>query len=589
MALMGTLFDDFNDNSMSAVKWRVGNYNGAATAGVSVSEIRNRLEIAPNEVGGDYSGYLSVDAYDMTGSHMFVRATHVLKDAAGPEQEMSFHASWDNVVGIMFADGDLMMFKTVAGTRTFVATLVYNPIDHAWWRVRESGGTTYWDTAPATASNPPTEAQWVNRHFEANPITLTSVWAWIGGGTWGATVSPGIAVFDGFNCATALSPTAVTEEFWGMHLQASIDEPWPLVPFKTQRMWDSWPEISWKDINTADGVYDWTNMDAHVAQSVANGVDLIYTFGYAPTWATGATIQDCPTDAAWTNFVTAMVNRYGDRIKYWEIWNEPNEAIFWVGTTAQMVHLAELAAPIIRGTAGCFVLSPAPQGSSAYTWIDGFLAAGGGPHFDILSFHSYTFEAPETLIEDVANMRHVMGVHNLHSVRLWDTEGSWGDDTWPFGTSDDLKKAYLGRFKALSISLELDRSVWYAYESFDWGKLADRTTDALYPAGEAYLELYDWLATCNAYPHTVDGTVYKMRISRDGGYEGILVWDTAGTSSLTVPAGMSSYRTMEGVSTASLAGSSVNIGTKPILLESTVIEDVVSSPFSVIWGRRGRR
>jgi beta-glucosidase/6-phospho-beta-glucosidase/beta-galactosidase len=32
---------------------------------------------------------------------------------------------------------------------------------------------------------------------------------------------------------------------------------------------------------------------------------------------------------AWLNFVGAAIERYKDRIIYWEIWNEPNHRKFW--------------------------------------------------------------------------------------------------------------------------------------------------------------------------------------------------------------------------------------------------------------------
>ena len=46
----------------------------------------------------------------------------------------------------------------------------YDPVQHMWWRIRESGGTVYWDTAPDAAGDPdpapacgPTTAAWRTR------------------------------------------------------------------------------------------------------------------------------------------------------------------------------------------------------------------------------------------------------------------------------------------------------------------------------------------------------------------------------------------------------------------------------------------
>jgi beta-glucanase (GH16 family) len=366
-----------------------------------------------------------------------------------------------------------------------------------------------------------------------------------------------------------LEYSLVTPEFWGMHLSAPRHEPYPpaTIGFKTLRLWDIWPAISWTDINTSAGVYDWTEMDAHMTNLAGRGLDFVYTFGYVPLWVTGSATA-MPTEQAWTDFVTAIVTRFSATIKYWEIWNEPNEVNFWTGTAAQMARLAELAAPIIRN-AGCKVLSPAPQGSNSYLWFDEFLLAGGGAHYDITAFHSYTFEAPETLIEDMNNLRTTLISHSQQSKPIWDTEGSWGDDTWPFGLSDDLKKAYLARFKLLSFSLDIERSIWYAYDNFDWGKLADRTTDTLYPAGEAYAVFYTWINDRNLSDYYVSGTVFYTNVTATG-FNGRIIWDTSGNSSYVIPTGQgfNRTRTLEGVATEVSEGSTITIGIKPILIDN---------------------
>jgi hypothetical protein len=50
----------------------------------------------------------------------------------------------------------------------------------------------------------------------------------------------------------------------------------------------------------------------------------------------------------WTNFVSQVVQRSNGRIKYWEIWNEPDNSDFWSGMNAQLVALAQSAYSIIK-------------------------------------------------------------------------------------------------------------------------------------------------------------------------------------------------------------------------------------------------
>ena len=144
------------------------------------------------------------------------------------------------------------------------------------------------------------------------------------------------------------TPTAIVHpSFFGMHdcWVSHVDQPWPTALFATLRTWDEWPGVSWGTLNPSRGTYDWTNLDRAVDLAVSHGVDIIYTFGYTPAWA--QTSPTVPNLADWQKFVSVITTRYKKRIKYWELWNEPNVSNFWQGTTGQLVSMAAAAYPII--------------------------------------------------------------------------------------------------------------------------------------------------------------------------------------------------------------------------------------------------
>src|SRR5436853_263554 len=65
----------------------------------------------------------------------------------------------------------------------------------------------------------------------------------------------------------------------------------------------------------------------------------------------------------WSNFIWALTSRYKYKIRYYELWNEPNASNWWSGSTSQMVQMASIAYGIIKKQdPGATVLSPAPQG-----------------------------------------------------------------------------------------------------------------------------------------------------------------------------------------------------------------------------------
>jgi hypothetical protein len=360
----------------------------------------------------------------------------------------------------------------------------------------------------------------------------------------------------------------VDATFFGMHTGSVTDGPWPKVSFQVLRTWDHWPGVSWADLNPSQAVFKWSNLDAVVDAAVSHGVDLVYTFGYTPSW-----VLSNPTDGgmkAWQTFVTEIVSRYQGRIRYWELWNEPNVEAFWGGTTAQLVTMASCAYGIIRNAGGA-VLSPAPQGMNAHLWLDDYFAAGGGSFTDVVSFHGYVHGAPELIVSLVTDIRAVMARHGLSGAELWDTEHSWGDESWPLAATQDQRSAWLARFIVLSFASKIARSIWYMYDSKDWGTLADESSEQILATGVAYQQIYKWMLGATMSACTLSDNVYQCRLTRAGSYEGLIVWDVGAvnnqTAGFSVPSGFTQYQTLDGEIVSIAAGAQVPVGMKPILIE----------------------
>jgi hypothetical protein len=157
---------------------------------------------------------------------------------------------------------------------------------------------------------------------------------------------------------------------------------WPSQNYGMQRFWDS-PPLQWPYLNTASGVFDFTNLDTDLALAYTQGAKLgMYTLARTPPWATsnpsdttcnystglggGNGECDAPSDlnsdgsganAIWKAWITAIathVNSPGytathSHIMYWEIWNEPDTEAFWNGSIAALARLTEDANCIITG------------------------------------------------------------------------------------------------------------------------------------------------------------------------------------------------------------------------------------------------
>jgi len=276
-----------------------------------------------------------------------------------------------------------------------------------------------------------------------------------------------------------------------LHLGSS-DLPWPTVPFGGLRLWDT--STGWAQINTSEGVYDWSTLDAFASAAQGHGVDLLYNLARTPTWASskpndnscsyntspqgGPGQCDPPndlnadgsgTDAHWIQWVSALATRYKGRIKYYEIWNEWNVAGFWApagnAQQPQLVRMEQDARCVVEGPpAGLScnsqstfpsgtaidpnarIVTPSPVGAHPFlnevsqdlttyfqTQVGNYK---GGTFADIIGFHGYVGTLPNSGLcpapEDVNAV-----IDNLNS-----TVNSFGQSGKPwFNTEGGWSKA----------------------------------------------------------------------------------------------------------------------------------------------------
>jgi hypothetical protein len=171
--------------------------------------------------------------------------------------------------------------------------------------------------------------------------------------------------------------------YFGFSESDTSSSAWPTMSYGMQRFWDS-PPLQWPSINTASGVFDFTDLDTDLALAYTRGAKLgMYTLARTPPWATSKPTDticnysgtaggdgdgecDAPsdlnadgsgTDAIWKAWITAIATHVNSpgytathaHIMYWEIWNEPDTKAFWAGSIAQLARLTEDANCIITG------------------------------------------------------------------------------------------------------------------------------------------------------------------------------------------------------------------------------------------------
>lgn len=158
------LADDFDDNVRDPVLWPSGGtYGGAIEVGG-----RARVPVIP----AGFAAYGTGRQWNLTGSRFTVKLATL--PAAGGSSAASV-----SIVANSTTDGTRLGFtySPVAGTLRCVnevgyfdgsaVSLTFSPIDHMWLRIREAGGTVYWETSGDGFG-------WTVRRSLATPAWITS-------------------------------------------------------------------------------------------------------------------------------------------------------------------------------------------------------------------------------------------------------------------------------------------------------------------------------------------------------------------------------------------------------------------------------
>jgi hypothetical protein len=295
--------------------------------------------------------------------------------------------------------------------------------------------------------------------------------------------------------------------------------------------------IRWQDVETARGVYNWTVFDALVADVQSRGADIVYTFVGVPGWANGGSTNDVPPTSFsdFYTFVTAVVQRYAGKIKYYEAWNEPDlggVTQYWSGTVAQMVTLATQVYAIVHANdSAAIAVTPSFSGGIGAPWsasgvtggggtfIDAFLSGGGAVGADAFAIHmygSYTYSSttyapntcpPEQVAWVLQWVKLELAAYGLSALPVLVTEGGWGMSPTSSGhtyTATETQ-AWGAAWAALMVSGGAERLLWYASDSAYWGTML--SGGVLTPGAVAYDTACAWL----------EGATFTAPIARQAG------------------------------------------------------------------------
>lgn len=226
---------------------------------------------------------------------------------------------------------------------------------------------------------------------------------------------------------------------------------------------------------TPNAPYDWTFTDEAVRALSRRGIKILGVIGHPPGWATPFTgdVSNgisfyAPDPQRFAAFAAAVAQRYRNYVSHWEIWNEPDNPLFWKpapdpGAYATMLRLSASAIRAVNPQATILI-------GGVYSFEPSFLRqvaeAGAWDSFDILAIHPYVSPSAPEAGNLTAGVEAARAVADQYGARpIWVTEIGWSSgrgDRDPIGVVDEQGQAnFLVRATILLWSAGVEKIFWY--------------------------------------------------------------------------------------------------------------------------------
>jgi hypothetical protein len=258
-------------------------------------------------------------------------------------------------------------------------------------------------------------------------------------------------------------------------------------------------DFVWGLIEPTPGHFQWTATDRIVSTLKQRGINILGIISYSASWATptseddGSPISFYPPDnSKYYWFVRTLVSRYKDSVRHWEVWNEPDNPLFWKPRPdpRQYAELLKTAHRAIKDADPSAKVVSGGVSGNAIPFLEEMLKAGAGNSFDILGLHPYAvpLNPSQARIESHPEVHKMVDVelnkyraflqrHGHGNKAIWVTELGWPARNWQL--DDQTQADYLAQSYAQMLASGLtERIFWYSFkdESADpkdsWGLIA---------------------------------------------------------------------------------------------------------------------
>ncbi len=154
-------------------------------------------------------------------------------------------------------------------------------------------------------------------------------------------------------------------------------------------------DFLWEDIEPQEGEFYFSRYDLIVDLLYENNIGMLGLLNYTAAWASVNGKWNYPPreNRLFVNYAVKVAERYKNKVKYWEVWNEPDSATYWApqdGLKSYCRLLKEVYVALKKIDPQCKVLNGGiAEGIGS---VNHLYNNGAGGYFDILNIHF--FETP---------------------------------------------------------------------------------------------------------------------------------------------------------------------------------------------------
>jgi len=183
-------------------------------------------------------------------------------------------------------------------------------------------------------------------------------------------------------------------------------------------------DFLWDDIEHERSHLNFSKYDRLLDWLGRFGIRVLGLLCYSAGWA-ALHWNDPPPDDLFLWYVSKVVRRYRDRVKYWEVWNEPNEKIYWSGELERYVTLLQKTYTTLKKEDPGSKVLIGGLSQNAGAKLEEAYRCGASGFFDIVNLHPFSSPLQDGIVLTRSmydDARRAMLAQNEGHKEIWFTE-----------------------------------------------------------------------------------------------------------------------------------------------------------------------